>query len=65
MTEKKVKKAMMSLEKKKSAGNKGISQENLVLKTDTLVIPLARIINSSISTGIVPEKWKEVIVTPI
>ena len=30
-----------------------------------MVIPLTRIINSSISTGIVPEKWKEAIVTPI
>ena len=65
VTEKKVKKAMMSLKKKKSAGNDGISQENLVLGTDTLVIPMTRIINSSISTGIVPEKWKEAIVTPI
>ena len=47
------------------AYNDGISQENLVLGTDTLVIPLMRIINSSISTRIVPEKWKEAIFTPI
>ena len=45
------------------AYNDGISQENLVLGTDTLVIPLTRIINNSIRKGIVPEKWKEAIVT--
>ena len=65
VTEKKVKKAMLSLKKKKSAGKDGISQEQIVLGTDVLVIPLTRIINNSISTGVVPEAWKEAIVTPI
>ena len=64
-TETKVRKAMLSLRKKKSSGKDGISQEQIVLGTDTLVIPLTRLINTSITTGEVPEEWKEAVVTPI
>ena len=65
VTEEKVKKAMLSLKKKKRAGKDGISQEQLILGTDVLVIPLTRIINESIFTGEDSKKWKEAIVTPI
>ena len=60
VSEKKVRKAMMGMKKKKSSGPDGISQENLILGTDWLVIPLTRIIN-----GEFPEVWKEAIVTPL
>ena len=58
VTEEKVKKAMLSLKKKRSAGKDGISQEKLILGTDILAIPLIRIINESILTGEVPKKME-------
>ncbi len=58
-------KAMCSVKKKKSAGVDGISQEQLVLGTKVLVLPLTRIINNSITNGEFLEKWKEALVTPI
>jgi hypothetical protein len=58
-------KAMCSVKKKKSAGVDGISQEQLVLGTEVLVLPLTRIINNSITNVEFPEKWKEALVTPI
>jgi hypothetical protein len=65
VTEKTVYKAICSLKKKKSAGIDGISQEQLVLGAKVLVVPLTRIINSSISSGEFPSMWKEALVTPI
>ena len=65
VTEKKVRKAMLSLRKKKSSGKDGISQEQIILATDTLVIPLTRLINTSITTGEFPAEWKEAMVTPL
>ena len=65
MSEKKVRKAMMGMKKKKSSGPDGISQENLILGTDVLVIPLTRIINASIENEEFPEIWKEAVVTPL
>jgi hypothetical protein len=65
VTEKSVKKAMQGMKKKKSAGKDGISQEQIILGTDVLVIPLTRMINTSIRNGEVPTAWKEAIVTPI
>jgi hypothetical protein len=56
---------MCSLKKKKSAGVDGINQEQLVLGTKVLVVPLTRIINSSITNGEFPDMWKEALVTPI
>ncbi len=53
------------MKKKKSAGIDGISQEQLVLGAKVLVVPLTRIINSSISSGEFPSMWKEALVTPI
>jgi hypothetical protein len=37
----------------------------LVLGAKVLVVPLTRIINSSISSGESPSMWKEALVTPI
>ena len=65
VTEQKVQKTMKSLKQKRSAGRDGLSQENLILGSEVLCIPLARIINTSIETGIFPEDWKEAAVTPI
>ena len=59
VTEQKVQKTMKSLKQKRSAGRDGLSQENLILGSEVLCIPLARIINTSIDTGIFPEDWKE------
>ncbi len=58
-------KPICSLQKKKSAGIDGISQEQLVLGAKVLVVPLTRIINSSISSGEFPSMWKGALVTPI
>ena len=65
VTETQVKKIMEKMKKKKSSGVDGVSQECLLLGKDVLSIPLTRIINSSISEGIVPEVWKESVVTPL
>ena len=56
---------MKNMAKKKSSGLDGISQKNLILGAEVLAIPLARIINKSIETGVVPQIWKEAVVTPI
>jgi hypothetical protein len=60
VSEKTVYKAMCSLKKKKNAGVDGISQEQLVLGTKVLVVPLTRIINNSITNGEFPEMWKDI-----
>jgi hypothetical protein len=65
VSEKKVYKAICSLKKKKSSGSDGLTQEQLVLGAKTISVPLTRIINSSISSGIFPEEWKEAIITPV
>lgn len=65
VTEKKVKKAMDDMKKKKSAGLDGISQECLLMGSDIIAVPLTRIINTSIQSGIFPEEWKTAVVTPI
>jgi hypothetical protein len=53
------------LKKKQSAGVYEISQEQLVLGAESLVVPLTRIINNSIVSGEFPSMWKETLVTPI
>ncbi len=65
VSEKKVYKAICSLKKKKSSGSDGLTQEQLVLGAKALAAPLTRIINSSITSGVFPEAWKEAIITPI
>ena len=54
-----MKKAMLILKMKKSAGKNGISQEQLILGTDILAMPLMMIINESILMGEVPKIWKK------
>ena len=63
--EEKVKKTMGKMKKKKSAGRDRISQESLLLGAEILMIPLTRIVNTSIESGIFPEEWKKAAVTPI
>ena len=46
-------------------GKDGISQTNLILGAEVLSIPLTRIINKSIESGIVPKIWIEALVTPV
>ena len=52
VTEQKVKKAMDDMKKKKSSGIDGVSQEGILIGSEVLVIPLTRLINSSIQSGI-------------
>ena len=42
-----------------SSGTDGVTQECLLLGTEAFAIPLTHIINKSISSGVVPTKWKE------
>ncbi len=65
VSEKKVYKAICSLKKKKSSGSDGLTLEQLVLGAKALADPLTRLINSSITSGVFPEAWKEAIITPI
>ena len=65
VTERTVRKVMDKMKKKKSKGIDGVTQELLLLGKDTLVIPLTRLINSSISTGRFPDVWREATVVPI
>ena len=53
------------MKSKKSAGVDGISQEILVQGAPSLAECLTNIFNSSIEDGIVPEIWKEALVTPV
>ncbi len=55
VSEKKVYKAICSLEKKKSSGSDGLTQEQLVLGAKALAAPLTRLINSSITSGVFQE----------
>ena len=56
---------MGQMRMKKSAGSDEISQECLLLGKSQLARPLTHIINQSISTGMVPDSWKEAVVIPI
>ena len=56
---------MKNLNKKKSSGLDGLSQENLILGASNLLTPLTKIINRSISQGEFPDSWKEAAVTPV
>jgi hypothetical protein len=42
-----------------------LTQEQRVLGAKALAAPLTRLINSSLTSGVVPEAWKEAIITPI
>ena len=65
VSEKTVEKAMGEMNKKRSAGRDGLSQDKLIIAKSILSIPLTRIINASIEAGEFPKAWKEAVVTPI
>ena len=65
VSEQKVKKVMDKMNKKKSSGLDGISQECVLMGAEILVIPLTRIINASKETGEFPTEWKKAVVTPL
>ena len=65
VTEEKVSKAMKEMKKKKSAGLDGIGQDLLLQGAEIVAIPLTRMINNSIESGIFPTEWKKAMVTPI
>ena len=56
---------MKKMRKKKSSGHDEISQECLLNGAKILAAPLTKLINQSISTGFVPDSWKEAVVSPI
>ena len=60
-----VMKIIRKLSKKKSCGHDGISAEVLKLGAEAIAGPLTLIINTSITTGKFPTKWKQAKVTPI
>ena len=65
ITQKQLTKHLKKLNKKKSSGLDGLSQENLLLGATNLVAPLTLIVNQSIVEGEFPKEWKEAVVTPI
>jgi hypothetical protein len=65
ITQKQLTKHLKKLNKKKSSGFDGLSQENLLLGATNLVAPLTLIVNQSIVEGEFPKEWKEAVVTPI
>ena len=65
MSEKTVEKAIHEMNRKKSAGTDGLSQDKLIMAKNILKIPLTRLINHSIEEGEFPNSWKEALITPI
>ena len=65
VTQKQLAVHMKKLNKKKSSGIDGLSQENLILGKRNLLAPLTTIINKSIEEGEFPASWKEAVVTPV
>ena len=53
------------MKNKKSSGLDEITQEQLKMGADILVIPLTKIINASIAEGVFPDAWKQGVVTPV
>ena len=58
-------KLLKKLKNKKSFGHDGISSEVLKLGAEAIAGPLTLIINTSITTGKFPTKWKHSKVMPI
>ena len=56
---------LKKLNKKKSSGLDGLSQENLLLGASTLLGPLTAIVNQSIVQAVFPSEWKQAAVTPV
>ena len=65
VTQKQLALHMKKLNKKKSSGVDGLSQENLLLGRKNLMAPLTTIINKSIEEGEFPSAWKKALVTPV
>ena len=65
VTQKQLSKHVKKLNKKKSSGLDGLSQENLILGAKHLIAPLTAIVNQSIEEGEFPNDWKEAAVTPV
>ena len=65
VTQKQLAVHLKKLNKKKSSGIDGLSQENLILGKRNLLAPLTTIINKSIEEGKFPSAWKEAVVTPV
>ena len=65
ITEKQLGIHMKKLNKKKSSGLDGLSQEHLILGARNLISPLTAIVNKSIQQGEFPDGWKEAAVTPV
>ena len=65
VTKKKLAEHLKKLNKKKSSGLDGLSQENLLLGTTSLLGPLTSIVNQSILDGEFPSQWKQAAVTPV
>ena len=59
ITQKQLTKHLKKLNKEKSSGLNGLSQENLLLGATNLIAPLATIVNQSIMEGEFPKEWKE------
>ena len=53
------------LNKKKSAGVDGLSQEQLIQGVTAVVTPLMSIFNKLIQEGSFPDCWKEALITPV
>ena len=58
-------KSIKKMHKKKSECSDGLTQEQLILGSSILKVPLTNIINCSIREGIFPDSWKEAYVTPV
>jgi hypothetical protein len=65
VSEKTVERAISNMNKNKSSGIDGLSQDKLIMAKDILKIPLTRIISKSIEKGQFPETWKETVKNPI
>ena len=65
VSEKTVERALSSMNRKKSSGIDGLSQDKLIMAKEILKIPLTRLINESIEKGEFPKTWKEAVITPI
>ena len=53
------------MHKKKSSCWDELTQEQLILGSKIMAVPLPHIINHYIQSGTFPENWKEAYVTPV
>ena len=60
-----VRAALMSVPVNKACGPDNISARIIVECADELVVPMTKICNASISSGVFPERWKQASIIPI